>query len=35
MGTKDTKEGPMILIFVSLVSLVLNSTPDTKISNPL
>jgi hypothetical protein len=38
MDTKDTKESPIILTFVSLVSfvsLVLNSTRDTKVSNPL
>ena len=35
MDTKDTKESPIILTFVSLVSFVLNSTRDTKICNPL
>jgi hypothetical protein len=31
MDTKDTKEIPMVLTLVSLVSFVLNSTRDTKI----
>jgi hypothetical protein len=35
MDTKDTKESPTILVFVSLVSFVLNETRDTKICNPL
>jgi hypothetical protein len=35
MDTKDTKESPIILTFVSLVSFVLNSTRDTKICNLL
>jgi hypothetical protein len=35
MDTKDTKESPIILTFVSLVSSVLNTTRDTQISNPL
>jgi hypothetical protein len=35
MDTKDTKESPTILTFVSLVSFVLNSTRDTKFCDPL
>jgi hypothetical protein len=31
MDTKDTKESPIILTFVSLVSFVLNATRDAKI----
>jgi hypothetical protein len=34
MDTKDTKESPLILTFVTLVSFVSNSTRDTTISNP-
>jgi hypothetical protein len=31
MDTKDTKESPIILTFLSLVSFVLNATRDAKI----
>ena len=35
MDTKDTKESPLILTFVSLVSFVLNAANDMTIGNPL
>ena len=35
MDTKDTKDNPIILTFVSLVSFVLNASRDAKICNPL